>query len=307
MADDLMLVGFLRVLAKRYSGRLSRFNLYDPNVCRVDCDWREALEHRPPPPDRFRHRLNLRHEGQAIAVYSNDRFVAISAQGSLGSQVPFSINRPDRVMFLRRRSRVAVGKKWCVYVRTNADTPTVLRRPDVVRAIERLGLGHHESLHVYQNGLTVYVRPKSASRVSDVVIAAATLAKRLPLKEGAATDFSDLPREFRGLMRLIDKWAESDDQRRDDRLARTSRERLERLVSQVAPHLASIDAYLDRFRDGVVPESAAALGTLAECAAEARLLLEKRDRNSAVPNHRLQPTKTRSTARAKRSAARLRG
>jgi hypothetical protein len=184
----------------------------------------------------------------------------------------------------------------------------VIGRPDVVRAIDRLALGHRESLHVYGNSLTVYIRPKSADRVADVVAGAATLAKDLPLNERPAADFSDLPRQFRGLVGLINKWADSDDQERADRLARTSRERLEGLVNQVAPHFASIDAYLDRFRDGAVSESAAALGRLAECAAEAQLPLAKRGGNPAVPNRRLQPTKARSTERAtRRSSSRPRG
>jgi hypothetical protein len=308
MADDLTLVGFLKILASRDRGRVSRFNLYDPNVCTSAFDWREALEDRPPPPDRFRHRLMLKHDGQPITVYSNDHFVAVSARGRFGSLVPFSINRPDLVMPLRRLSKVPAAKKWRVYIGTNAGVPPVLGRPDVVRAIERLALGHHESLHVYGNGLTVYIRPKSADRVADVVAGAATLANLLPLTERPAADFSDLPHEFRALVGLFNKWAKSDDQERADRLAQTSRQRLERLVNQVAPHFASINAYLDRFRDGAVSESAAALGTLAECATEAQLLLAKRGRNPAVPNHRLQPTKARSRKRpTQRSRSRLRG
>ena len=194
-----------------------------------------------------------------------------------------------------------------MYVDTNAGVPPVIGRPDVLRAIEHLALGHDESLHVYGNGLTVYIHPKSAQRVADVVVGVATLAKHLPSTE-RLTEFGDLPIEFRALVRLIDKWAKSDDQERADRLARASRERLESLVRQVAPHFASINAYLDRFQGGAMSDSAAALGTLAECATEAQLLLAKRSGSPAVPNRRLQSAKGRSRKRpTRKSRSRLRG
>jgi hypothetical protein len=307
MADDRTLVGFLKILAKRYRGRVARLNLHDPNVCTSTFDWREALDDRPPPLDRFRYQLKLKHDGQSITVSSNDRFVAVSARGKFGSPVPFSINRPDRVvMRLPRVTKLAALRKWRVYVETNADVPPVMTRPDVLRAMEQLALGQDESLHVYGNGLTVYIRPKSAQRVADVVVGAATLANHLPSTE-RLPEFGDLPMEFRALARLIDKWAESDDQKRADRLARASRDRLESLVRQVAPHFAAINAYLDRFRSRAVSDSAAALGTLAECATEAQLLLAKRG-SPTVPNRRLQPTKARSRKRpTEKSRSRLRG
>jgi hypothetical protein len=47
MADDLALVGFLKILAKRYRVRVAGLNLHDPNVCTSSFDWREALDDRP--------------------------------------------------------------------------------------------------------------------------------------------------------------------------------------------------------------------------------------------------------------------
>jgi hypothetical protein len=303
MADDLALVGFLKILAKRYRGRVAGLNLHDPNVCTSAFDWREALTDRPPPVDRFRYQLKLKHDGQSFTVRSNDRFVAVRARGKFGSPVPFSINRPDRiVMPLPRVTKLAAWKNWRVYIDTNAGAPPVMKRPDVLRAIENLALGHDESLHVYGNGLTVYIRPKSAQRVADVVAGAATLANHLPSTE-RLPEFGDLPIEFRALVGLIDKWAKSDDQERADGLARASRERHESLVRQLAPHFAAINAYLDRFRGGAVSDSAAALGTLAECATEAQLLLAKRRGRPAVPNP-YQPS-ARQVSRSSSSSRRV--
>lgn len=91
-----------------------------------------------------------------------------------------------------------------------------------------------------------------------------------------AEDFGDLPKEFGHLIPLMQSWARSDDAERSEILARASNARLTRLVNQVEPHFASINRYLDSFQDGALSESAATLGTLAECTTEAQLLLARR-------------------------------
>jgi len=47
-----------------------------------------------------------------------------------------------------------------------------------------------------------------------------------------------------------------------------------KFVAAVEPHIPSINEYLDSFGEEALPEAAAALGTLAECATEGKLILE---------------------------------
>jgi hypothetical protein len=268
-------VGVLKAFAKRHRARVSGFNLHDPNVCTSTFDWREGFDSRPVPSDRFRHRLKMKRGGVPIEIYSNDRFIQVSARGGSGSELPFSINRPDRIVLLKRRCQIPGAKRWRVYVASGARVPPALRHQRVRKAIDRLDLGPHDSLHVYANGLTVYVRPGSIERVAGVVAGVASLAKILKLKETPATPFSDLPEKFRPLIRLIRTWSNSDDLERSERMEKAPRQRLQRLVDEVEPHFRSINAYLDSFTDDALSESAAALGMLAEAAAEARLILEQ--------------------------------
>ena len=54
---------------------------------------------------------------------------------------------------------------------------------------------------------------------------------------------------------------------------------LNRLVDTLRPMLNSIGTYLRSFGDKPLPEAAVALGALAECSCEAKLLLDKRGKN----------------------------
>jgi len=122
----------------------------------------------------------------------------------------------------------------------------------------------------------VYITPLSTQRIVDVLNGVGPLIDRLPQPRIPSKDFSDLPKEFGHLVPLMRSRAKSDDAERSDTLARASNARLTRLVNQVAPRFDSINSYLDGFRDDPLTESAATLGTLAECATEAQLLLANR-------------------------------
>jgi hypothetical protein len=291
-------VDLLRVVATRYRGRVTTLNLYDPNVCTSAIDWRDALENRPPPPDHFRHQLKLKLGGRSIGVRSNDRLIAIDAKGTFGSEVPFSINRPDRVMMCATHLARQMGaRNWRVFVQIGKNVPSTLDQNTIRHAIETLGLGADESLHVYANGLTVYIRPDSVARVVDAIAATVAIADALPSIKISSLAIDDCPKEFGALKPLFERWAKSDDQERTDLLARASPSRLEGLVTRVKPYFTAINAYLDSFGDGPMPEFAMALGSLAECASEAQLLLGKKTRTKAVSNRRLQPTAARRVSR----------
>jgi hypothetical protein len=268
-------VELLRSLAKQYRVRVVKENLHDPAVAASEVEWRTWNE-QPPPPDRFRHQVKLKIDGRRFAVRANDRYVVVTTR-DVRSCVVFAINRPDPVLRLTHRLPRALGsKKLAVYVGDGLASLPVLDQPEVLRCIENLELGREESLHVAGNGLTVYLRPRSTQRIVDVLNQVGPLIDQLPEPGMPSEDFGDLPTEFGHLIPLMKSWARSDDAERSDMLARASNARLARLVNQVEPHFASINTYLDSLRDGALPECAATLGTLTECATEAQLLLARR-------------------------------
>jgi hypothetical protein len=268
-------VALLRSLAKQYRARVVKENLHDPAVATSEVDWRTWNE-QPPPPDRFRHQVKLKIDGRRFAVRANDRYVVVETR-DVRSSVVFAINRPDHVLWLTHRLPKGLGsKKLALYVADGIASLPVLDQPEMLRRIEALELGREESLHVAGNGLLVYLRPRSTQRIADVLNQLGPLIDLLPEPAMPAEDFGDLPEEFGHLIPLMKSWARSDDAERSGILERASNVRLTRLVSQVEPHFASINSYLDGFHDGALTESAATLATLAECATEAQLLLARR-------------------------------
>jgi hypothetical protein len=99
------------------------------------------------------------------------------------------------------------------------------------------------------------------------------LVDRLP-SFNDSVDLEELPAEFKKLSSLIREWAEPDDEIRSELLGQKSEAALRKFVAAVEPHIPSINEYLDSFREQALPEAAVALGRLAECATEARLILE---------------------------------
>ena len=137
------------------------------------------------------------------------------------------------------------------------------------------------------------------ARVIQTIAAAVAVANALPSTESAPLAVANCPEEFGALKPLLARWAKSDDEERTELLARAPRARLESLVTRVKPYFPAINAYLDGFGDGPMPEIAMALASLAQCATEAQLLLAEETPTStkAVRQRRVQSTTARKVSR----------
>ena len=139
-------------------------------------------------------------------------------------------------------------------------------------ALTTLRLKPDESLHIYRNGPVLYLKPASTDEVLSGVKTLCDLVQRLPSFDGSV-NLDGLPPEFKMLSPLIREWAELDDEIRGELLEQKSDAALRKFVAAVEPHIPSINEYLDSFGKEPPSEAAAALGRLAECATEARLIL----------------------------------
>ena len=130
-----------------------------------------------------------------------------------------------------------------------------------------------ESIHIYRNGLCVYLHRTTTKLVFQVVDSALSFLKTLtPRYE--ELDLKSLPHQFVPLVPLIRLWGMIDDTERDERREVMSRTELRALVEEVRPYLPAIDAYLDSFAGELLSEPAIALGGLAEFVAESILQLK---------------------------------
>jgi hypothetical protein len=133
-----------------------------------------------------------------------------------------------------------------------------------------LELTEHESLHIYRNGLILYLQRDSKEKVVSAIEVVCRLAEQFPGLDDSL-DLSGLPAKFENLFGLISKWALSDDEKRSEMLEETSLEALQSFAATVSPYIPAIDEYLDSFGDEPPPQAAVALGTLAKCCVEVQI------------------------------------
>jgi hypothetical protein len=96
---------------------------------------------------------------------------------------------------------------------------------------------------------------------------------------GGELDFSLLPDDLRGLVALIERYAESDDVDRSELLANASVDDLRALKDSPEGHWQAINTFLDNNMQPPGPRQdvALALDSFAQAAQEARFELERRE------------------------------
>ena len=263
----------LKEIGVQYGRRVSNANLFDANVCTSPRDAERSWEILALPGDIFRHKLNITFEDHKITLHANGDFIVVKVAGNLDVDV-CSINRRDKVFQLDLSSfRVPGFESFPVYSRQpEAGLRHFLNSAALATALNTLQLAEHESLHIYGNGILLYLQRDSKYGVMSAVEVACKLMGQLPAVDDSQ-DLTGLPADFENLFELIPKWALSDDEKRSEMLEEESLESLRTFVEIVSPYIPAIDKYLHSFGDESPPEAAVTLGTLAECCLEAQIRL----------------------------------
>jgi hypothetical protein len=271
MAADPLAI--LKEIGKQYGRRVSGANLFDANVCTSAHDPERPWEILALPGDIFRHKLNITFEDHKVTFCANCDFIALTVAGNLDANV-CSINRRDKVFQLDLSPfRVPGFESFPVFSRQpEADLRQFLNSAALAKALNALKLTERESLHIYGNGILLYLQRDSKDEVMSSVEIACELAEQFPTVE-ESLDLAALPAKFENLFGLIPKWALSDDEKRSEMLEEESLESLRTFVEIVSPYVPEIDRYLDSFGDESPPEAAVTLGALAECCLEAQIRL----------------------------------
>ncbi len=264
-------VATLKDIGKKFGKRVSTTNLFDANVCTSPRDPERHWETLALPGDIFRHKLNITVEEHKVIFYANGEFIAATVSGNFDVDV-CSINRRDTVFRLDLSSfRVPGFQSFPVYSRQpEADLRQFLNSAALAKALNALQLTERESLHIYRNGILLYLQRDSKDEVMSSVEIACKLAEQFSAAE-ESLDLAALPAKFERLFELIPKWALSDDEKRSEMLEEESLESLRTFVEIVSPYIHEIDKYLDSFGDEPPPEAAVTLGTLAECCLEVQI------------------------------------
>jgi len=267
-------VSLLKAVAKRFGKSVDETNLFDANVCTSPTDPDSPWEHLPLPGDIFRHKVDIAYAAHRVRLRANGEFVVAEIPSNLDVDV-LSINRQDKVFQLKPSPfKVPSFPALQIFASSTGDTlRQFIASPSLTLALTALRLKGAESLHIYRNGPVLYFRPESPDELLSAAEALCDLVGKLPSSD-AGVNLDGLPPEFKKLSSLIREWTEPDDELRGELLEGKSEAALKKFVAAVEPHIPSINEYLDSFKEAP-PEAAAALGRLAECASEARLILGK--------------------------------
>jgi hypothetical protein len=269
--DPVVLLG---TVAKQFGMSVRKINLFDANVCTSPPDLHHPWEHLPLPGDIFRHKVDITFAAHKIRLRANGEFVVAEVPSNLDVDV-LSLNRQDKVFQLEPCPfKIPSFPSLEIFASSKDDNlRQFLASPSLSFALSTLRLKQDESLHIYRNGPVLYLKPASPDEVLSAVKTLCDLVDRLP-SFNDSVDLEGLPAEFKKLSSLIREWAEPDDEIRSELLGQKSEAALRKFVAAVEPHIPAINEYLDSFREQALPEAAVALGRLAECATEARLILE---------------------------------
>jgi hypothetical protein len=221
----------------------------------------------------FKLRVRFTIENEQIEVMGSEHTIAVHLKKKIDAGV-VSVNAPDVVMCTKRLA----GNKGCDgtfdFYTPRGEKTHILERLCTKKAqqlLHGLTLKTNESLHVYQNGITLHSLAQSEQDILNACHYLAALAQFLSVPHYTAKP--QLPKLFATLQELADKWAISDDSERADKLANATKEDLAILIDAVKPNFEQINRNLlkhDR-------EDAHVLRALAETTTEAMLQMSKKN------------------------------
>lgn len=265
-------------LAKEFRGKRKVLNCFDANVCKSDFKPSRPHETEYLPGDLFEFEVRFQFGEHKFRASANNEFISLELRlEDVVCSPIFTLNRPDRVMLIKTPVKQVKQLSRQVYASDNsaaAGVSTWLNTPSNLECLQTFSLGENDSLHVYANQLRTYLHNPSQDKVVAMLPLLQKLVSHLHLKSEDIVDFNTLPEQFRQLKPLMEKWAVSDDQERSVLVDEASQQALKKLVQAVSPHMEAINTFLDSFENRPLSDAAALLGTLAECATEAKLRLE---------------------------------
>jgi hypothetical protein len=262
---------------ERFGGKLTNCTVYDANVCTTmsvpDKPWELVCMSGSP----FTKSVHTKHRDRKLRLYANDAYTLIEVKGAYKLGV-VSINLSNKIDPLLIPAHVldVGGRQYPTFTRDggSSSTPLKLVEPSVLsQVLDAAQLGQGESLHFHLDAANAYLRLASLDRIANVVEA---LIDAIPKHSEGELElrWGRLPTQFHPLVPLISTWALADDDERQELLSRSPRHELANLIEIVEPYMPSINSYLDSLGQNP-PLEASTLGTLAECALEAKVLLNR--------------------------------
>jgi hypothetical protein len=266
----------LQEIARHRGSKVAPCQDFDPNVCTFTQDPRNRAALIASSGQPFLRKISFKVGDLRVRLFANDRFLRIMLFHDL-DQEPVSLNRTDRVQLLKPAGEIVLaGRSYPVSTRSGAAPDPhsgIFGDAGFLRFLETANIEKEESLHIYGNGLAVYLLSPSAERAGRIIEAGAAFLSQMPTGP-QKTDLRGLPANFSPLLPLLQAWGTIDDEEREERRENVPRPALQAMIEQVKPYLPAIDSYLRQFGGAPLTEAAVTLGALAEFVVETELYLK---------------------------------
>ena len=270
----------LKTFASNAKKKVQPCNLFDSNVSTSIMDDSTNWKMKLLSGYVFTHQIRMPYRKRRIVVMASEEYISVSIEGSLNVGL-CSINRANKISFVNSPTELTVAgdSRWPIFIERDTipcmELQGFLDRQPLHAAASLLVGSSKESLHICRDSILAY----SCIQSSDTLQTGIELLCELvaPQTKISRAYLKSLPANLVPLIPFIQKWAEGDDGWREDKLQKSSKSEIQKLISSVNPFLNEIDGCLDFYDD----EAAHALGRLAECVAEARPYLDNREAHPA--------------------------
>lgn len=255
------------MVAKRLGVRVKKANCYDANVCESEFSQETKWQPKVFSGHPFSQELGATYRDRRVHVMGSPDYICCTVYGQLDVEL-CSINRPNKISFVNKPSLLSVcgDPRWPVFLcggqQPSEKLQSFLKKPAFHETVQKVIHESSESLHLFEDAITLYAKPKSADDVADAIDTLTSLVGP-HVSETMSVDFTVLPASLHSLIRLIKRWAVTDDGERAALLEDATEAELSDLVTTVEPLLEEIDDYIQDSTEGSMP--AVYIGALAEC------------------------------------------
>jgi hypothetical protein len=172
----------LEQIAKNHGSRILEAQEYDPNICSFVHDPKNRAQLIAKTGQPLLRKTAFDFRDLRVQLFANNSYVRIMLFREL-TEV-FSLNRIDKIAGLRPAGIIAIsGRIYQLATQGGlaASGPTMLQTPPFLKMLDAIAMTESESLHVYRNGLAVYLYRPDPARVERIIEAAATFSSELRL------------------------------------------------------------------------------------------------------------------------------
>jgi len=179
----------------------------------------------------------------------------------------FTVNLPDKICLADKKLNTKTGLK--IYSSNTKDLKVI----DCVNLIKKeiidLRLQNNEGIYIYGNGITLNLNNSRELKPEILILQnlKSIIEDNFPENQ-EITDPFRLPTNLRNLAALFSEWAIQDDLEREEKIQKSSKIKLKRLIDLVYPKMDEINKYLDSFKTEPMPDEAILVGSLAELVSE---------------------------------------